>query len=1145
MRAITTPLPSRSLLARLTAAALLALVAGLICGSAVLADPPAVTDTFGRLDSTDLGATEDSAHYPWVKAADLTASITGGRLLMREETATGKGAAIGGGFSPADIDLSVTVYDRTDGFLSGLSYRSPVAGLPSDAGYTVVWVINPAYGKWIVLMHGGIVVKQYDFATPVDFSVPHTVRVLAVGPTHQVWFDGLRVLDYYNTDNTSGGYVNLLTWLETRFDDLTVQPISPGAVADTFSRTDNLDLGTTEDAGHYAWVKDAGVISSVTGQQLYLRDNTVTGKGAAIGGGFAPANFDLTTTAYDRTDGFLSGISYRSAQPGLVSSDGYCVTWIMNPAWGKWITLMRGSVSLQQHDFPAPVDFSVPHTVRIKADGPVHQVWFDGQQVINYTDNANLAGGYINLMSWLETRFDGIVVRPTTIQNPGSIGGTIRDAATGNAIQDAVVKAGGALTANSNSQGQYSIPGLAAGQYTLTVLHDGHYISKRTVTVAANATTTADFGLVAIPAPSQTITDTFSRANNTNLGTTEDSGHYPWMAGDIEYFASISNQSLLLDSDWEDSGVGIGTLQCADIDLSVDLSLIAPQSTDPNWAGIGYRCSELGNYTEGLQEGYVVKVSPTSQVSLCYGSVIRSAGIVPALDWSQPHILRVQAVGIHHQVWVDGTKLIDEIDDRKTDKGFVNLIRNISGARYDNLTVADVDPLPSTITGVVSKEGAPLVHVADAFVDITDNGQTQTVRTDGNGSYTATVVTASPEVDIRFEAQGYEPVTSTVSPVPGGTATKNAAMTSIAGPNVIDRFTRDNGADLGATEDPAAHPWVKGAGTNATINGRQLLLKGTTAGNYAGIDGYTTADFDLTVDGSEPGAGFLSGLTYRSPQPGVADANTYQVIWKSNSEWIILFKNGRVLQYYYPGTTIDYSKPHRLRVRAVGAQHQVWFDGVKILDVLNNDNVGAGYINLATWNVYGTQFDNLTISAAAPQAAASIAALKTLEDDSLVRLSGVVVTGRFTGCVYVEDKDRAAGIKVVTAAQPAPGSEVTLVGTLGTSGGERVLNVFWADVQITGVDPVAPLGMNSHSFIPQSGLSNNALLTRVWGNVTSVGSDGTFFYLTDGSTEVKVLLPAGVSAPSINATVACTGVARIVSGTPVLQMRADTDLTLF
>ena len=146
------------------------------------------------------------------------------------------------------------------------------------------------------------------------------------------------------------------------------------------------------------------------------------------------------------------------------------------------------------------------------------------------------------------------------------------------------------------------------------------------------------------------------------------------------------------------------------------------------------------------------------------------------------------------------------------------------------------------------------------------------------------------------------------------------------------------------------------------------------------------------------------------------------------------------------------------------------------------------------------------------QSRTAVGAGKALPDASWVEFVNPVVVTLSTdeGYFYAQALDGSSGLRVQPVGwMPQPGQLVRLKGQLGkTPAGERVLTSAMATLtgsgqptvwkinarEVGGAGFVHPTG----SFVLTDGLTNEGLLVKVFGLVSSYGSDGSF-YLEDGS----------------------------------------------
>lgn len=189
-----------------------------------------------------------------------------------------------------------------------------------------------------------------------------------------------------------------------------------------------------------------------------------------------------------------------------------------------------------------------------------------------------------------------------------------------------------------------------------------------------------------------------------------------------------------------------------------------------------------------------------------------------------------------------------------------------------------------------------------------------------------------------------------------------------------------------------------------------------------------------------------------------------------------------------------------------------------------------------------------------------IGAVKPLSDGAQVKLHSKVVTGVFVsdGCVYVEDADRASGIRVVTSQGGlAVGDRVRVTGSMAT----RAVSGYPAERQISATAvtklssgaPLKPLGMGCESIggkaapnLPgakdAAGANNMGLLAKIVGRITKVL--GSYLFVDDGSNVENV----SGSGPEVGVMVRCPstpGVAlgNIVSAVGVIEGSIPTGWT--
>ncbi len=158
----------------------------------------------------------------------------------------------------------------------------------------------------------------------------------------------------------------------------------------------------------------------------------------------------------------------------------------------------------------------------------------------------------------------------------------------------------------------------------------------------------------------------------------------------------------------------------------------------------------------------------------------------------------------------------------------------------------------------------------------------------------------------------------------------------------------------------------------------------------------------------------------------------------------------------------------------------------------------------------------------------TVADARNAEDGTPVSLAGVAITAK-TGAIgpdffYVEQPDRAAGLRVVGTTGLPVGERVTVIGTMTTVGLERAV-ITLVDVSSTGENSALPaVGMSSQTIGGRTsgkligpdggtGVNNVGLLVRAWGKVTP--GTGNEFTIADGAgSGVLCRAASGITVPT-------------------------------
>ena len=201
------------------------------------------------------------------------------------------------------------------------------------------------------------------------------------------------------------------------------------------------------------------------------------------------------------------------------------------------------------------------------------------------------------------------------------------------------------------------------------------------------------------------------------------------------------------------------------------------------------------------------------------------------------------------------------------------------------------------------------------------------------------------------------------------------------------------------------------------------------------------------------------------------------------------------------------------------------------------------------------------------QAPESVGKAKTRLDGTLVWLADVVVTKIIGNDFFVQDKDRAAGARIlVSGGTPsvAVNTLVSLRGTVATAGAERVVNAELANITSGAAFTAVPLQTRSSDaggdkVAGGAGLPDDGLLATVAGRVTETDFY-SYVYLDDGSVVANdaTTTAKGIKIDLTTSTIGIvpmpdqyakiTGVVRALQAgdkvIPVIQPRDDADIAV-
>ncbi|MCE5198957.1 MAG: carboxypeptidase-like regulatory domain-containing protein [Armatimonadota bacterium] len=371
--------------------------------------------------------------------------------------------------------------------------------------------------------------------------------------------------------------------------------------------------------------------------------------------------------------------------------------------------------------------------------------------VLGFTaiDGFAYAGPTLTIVNPGNVEFDDF-----TMQDVSSITGTVTNSLSLQPIAGAVVtvKSGDAsFSTTTDASGVYTVDVLRSTDYIQTVSAAGYEIYKAAGNGVAGSATT---DLQLVPASGQTwsISDTFTRDKNSDLGNTEDANAVPWIKATTNTASEIDNGALLM-SDTNASSLMIentavlGRVLPADVDMTVEMTWL--DLIDSLYSRIGYRSTSIGT------SGYFVNCPWQGDgIELWFQNVMLARTSV-STNWVGTTI-RVKATGNHHQVWLDNQLVIDVVDNCYLGGGPAYLIGDAYNiVQWDNFNVSPVASIPTPTMGSTatakSQENGTVVGVAGAVVTGAYNGFfyiEDTNRTSGIKVVSNTAVSVNQLVDV-------------------------------------------------------------------------------------------------------------------------------------------------------------------------------------------------------------------------------------------------------------------------------------------------------------------------------------------------------------------------------------------------------------
>ena len=237
---------------------------------------------------------------------------------------------------------------------------------------------------------------------------------------------------------------------------------------------------------------------------------------------------------------------------------------------------------------------------------------------------------------------------------------------------------------------------------------------------------------------------------------------------------------------------------------------------------------------------------------------------------------------------------------------------------------------------------------------------------------------------------------------------------------------------------------------------------------------------------------------------------------------------------------------------------------------LTASTAGSWYLHVQAFNGEGVANGSFDLGPYNYASAVNpIGAAWSLADGAGLALQDKIVTHASQGALWIEEADRSAALKVLSAATAARGDRVSVAGVLGLSGAQRVLTASDVGVTASGQQVPAPVWMLHKALGGQSfnaatpgvtgatGLYNAALLVSSYGFVKSVDisdPENKYFYfddgcgLQDGSGRAGVRVRIGANTePAVGSLVKVTGVVELetIGGkvAPVILARDAADVS--
>ncbi|MGM7702003.1 carboxypeptidase regulatory-like domain-containing protein [Pseudalkalibacillus sp. Hm43] len=430
-----------------------------------------------------------------------------------------------------------------------------------------------------------------------------------------------------------------------------------------------------------------------------------------------------------------------------------------------------------------------------------------------------------------ETEVLNVSLRP----NPGTLTGTVTDAASGNPIQNATVQVTNGLgvtvaTTMTDASGDYTVPRLAPGSYTVTFIAEGYGSQSIGAKIRSAETTTLNVELVKlVGAISGTVTDnsgnTLSGAtveiflNNILVASTTTDSNGTYVINNLipgAYTVSVSKENF-----------GTETVGASVVENQTSIANVS-LTPDPGTL-TGTVLTTTGDPIEGAV--LTVKDSRTganiTQVLTNNQGIYTATGLAPGT-----YIITAQAEDFQSQ-----------------QKGATILSNQTTTANFT------LEANPASVTGTIinASTGLPITGVVIEVKVVDFNGNVVTTTfTDLNGQYEVNNLMPAT-YGIQASAPDFQTNSATVTLQPGETSVTNVTLTPEPG-SIIGTITDTSGNPLSNVLIRIVDDTGFLVGTVLTDSNGDYVFDGLAPGNYtvtAIAEGFQSSSTGAIVQSNE------------------------------------------------------------------------------------------------------------------------------------------------------------------------------------------------------------------------------------------------------------------------------------------------------